>query len=156
MPPKKTSPTGRRKTTAVPAKPRKPRAAKKSAGEEAASPATLETRAPTIADYAGAEEHPAFATSPLGVLLGVAQDEAMPIALRVQAAKAALPFVHRRRASEKTEAGDDDTPAHERELERLLAIPDAGGDAAAALGADKAHAAAVADDDAPPPFDEPA
>lgn len=133
MPPKKTSPTGRRKTAAGSAEPRTPRRPKASADKAprraaARTRAEVETSAsaaPTIEDYATAAlDHPAFATSPLGVLLGVAQDEAMPIALRVQAAKAALPFVHRRRAGEKPEPTAEETPSYERELERLLAIPD--------------------------------
>jgi hypothetical protein len=75
-----------------------PRARRRSATVAAAE----ETPAPSAASlYTPPNDidSGAFATSPLGVLLAVAHDEALPIALRVQAAKAALPFVHRRMPS---------------------------------------------------------
>lgn len=112
---KKPPAKSRAKRTPAVRKPRAPSRRK----TPAAPPSEPETH------IAAADDNEAFATSPLGVLLGVAQDEAMPIALRVQAAKAALPFVHRRRAGEKPEPGEEDRPVHERELERLLAAPEA-------------------------------
>jgi hypothetical protein len=102
-------------------------AAKPARRRKRAAEAPAETP-PETPPEAPAETPPhdlAFATSPLGILLAVAHDEALPIALRVQAAKAALPFVHRRRAGEKAEPATGEGAAHERELERLMAEDDA-------------------------------
>ena len=60
--------------------------------------------------------------SPLDFLLGVARDESADMKLRIEAAKAATPYVHPRLASSEVQVTTDDKPAEEMSDAELIAI----------------------------------
>ena len=60
--------------------------------------------------------------SPLDFLLSVACDESADMKLRIEAAKAATPYVHPRLASSEVQVTTDDKPAEEMSDAELIAI----------------------------------